>query len=158
MISVKLGSVLAITLLSIGAVLGACGDSGTDGDGDEGVPGHCYVETGGNCKCSASEEATVGFTSIATCDASGEKLCCAAPFEGNEEPYSLCSCYAGSSTCSSNLLQVDRCDGARYHESGSSGTSGCDQCQYDADCDSGCAASERGVCSKDSGCGSCYCE
>lgn len=137
----------------------ACGDSAEDGDTENGAPGHCFADNRGEyCQCGPSDAPTVEYgNAISTCAASGDKHCCAAPREGAEgEPYTLCTCSPG--TCPDFLVDVPKCDGALYYQSGSSGTSGCDQCQYDSECDYACATSERGVFSKDSGCGSCYCE
>ena len=134
-------------------VVSAC--STESGDAGDGVPGHCFESSGGNCMCHAGETASVGWTATSSCAATSDRICCAAPFEGSGEPWSQCSCYPGNSSCNS-LVEVDRCDGATYHPSTGGGS--CDQCSYDSDCDYGCASSERGVCSRVSGCGSCSCQ
>lgn len=158
--SLRLISLVSGSFLTAQALLLACGDSSADGDdGSEGVPGHCCVEYSGTCSCSAGDQQVAGCTPVTTCDSSEAKVCCAAPFEGSTEPYVFCECMGNKTACGlDTLVQVDRCDDALFHESKSSGTGSCDQCQYDSDCDYGCSSSERGVCSKASGCGSCYCQ
>lgn len=145
----------ATLFISFVALAAAAGCS-SDGDAEEGVEGHCFEEDG-NCYCSAATTGEIGTTETSTCASSSDRICCAAPYSGTSEPYVKCSCYPGNSSCGGVLIEVDRCDGASYHRS-SSGSGSCDQCSTDSDCDYACSSSERGVCGKDSGCGSCHCE